>query len=209
MERVIAYVDGFNIYYGLRSKWWKRFYWLNIQKLAQQFIKSNQALIQTKYFTTIVKRPDDKRRRQAVFLDALKLLPDFDIFYGQFLSEEIVCRVCGHTYTPYHEKMTDVNISVELMTDALQNRFDVALLISADSDLVGPVETVQRLFPTKRVVAIFPPGRSSFALKQIAKAVLHIGHVDLARSLFPDEIIRPDRVSLRRPTKWHSINYAA
>ena len=54
--------------------------------------------------------------------------------------------------------MTDVNISVELMTDASQNRFDVALLISADSDLVGPIEAVQRLFPAKRVMAIFPPG---------------------------------------------------
>lgn len=86
MERVIAYVDGYNIYYGLRSKGWKRFYWLNIQKLVQQFIKPNQTLVQTKYFTTVVKQPDDKRRRQAIFLDALKTLPEFSIYYGQFLS---------------------------------------------------------------------------------------------------------------------------
>ena len=36
MNRVIAYVDGFNLYYGLRSKEWKQFYWLNIQDLLQQ-----------------------------------------------------------------------------------------------------------------------------------------------------------------------------
>lgn len=29
MERVIAYVDGYNLYYGLRAKGWKRYYWLN------------------------------------------------------------------------------------------------------------------------------------------------------------------------------------
>ena len=201
MKRVIAYVDGYNLYHGLKSKGWKRFYWLDIQKLAQQFLKPDQKLVKTRYFTT-VKQPDDKRRRQTVFLDALKTLPDFTIHFGQFLSEIITCRVCGHTYTTYHEKMTDVNISVELMTDASQDRFDIALLLSADSDLVGPVKAVQRLFPAKRVIAVFPPGRSSFALKQTANAVLHIGHVDWAKRICPDKVVRPDGITLHRPPEW-------
>jgi hypothetical protein len=71
-----------------------------------------------------------------------------------------------------------------------------------DSDLVGPVEAVQRLFSAKRVVAVFPPGRSSFALKQTASTVLHIGHVELARSLFPDPVVKPDGIVLHRPHKW-------
>jgi uncharacterized LabA/DUF88 family protein len=33
--------------------------------------------------------------------------------------------------------MTDVNIAVELMQDAFQNKFDTALLVTANSDLVG------------------------------------------------------------------------
>ena len=63
VDRVVAYIDGYNLYYGLRDQGWKRFYWLNLQRLAEQFLKSNQVLIETKYFTTIVKYPDDKRRR--------------------------------------------------------------------------------------------------------------------------------------------------
>ena len=121
MERVIAYIDGYNLYYGLKSKDWKRYYWLNLQALIGQFIRPNQSLILTKYFTTVVKQPDDKRLRQAEFLDALKTLSNFEIYYGQFLSETITCRRCGHSYMTYHEKMTDVNISVELMSDAFQN----------------------------------------------------------------------------------------
>ncbi|MDD5466872.1 MAG: NYN domain-containing protein [Anaerolineales bacterium] len=113
MERVIAYIDGYNLYYGLRERKLKRFYWLNLQKLAQQYLKPGQSLVSTKYFTTVVKQPDDKRRRQARFLDALGTLPNFHIFYGQFLSDTVVCRQCGHTYTTFHEKMTDVNISVD------------------------------------------------------------------------------------------------
>lgn len=201
MERVIAYIDGYNLYYGLKSKDWKRYYWLNLQALIGQFIRPNQSLILTKYFTTVVKQPDDKRLRQAEFLDALKALSNFEIYYGQFLSETITCRRCGHSYTTYHEKMTDVNISVELMSDAFQNQFDTAFLLSADSDLTGTVETVRRLLK-KRVVAIFPPGRSSYSLKNVANAVLHIGHLELAKSLFPDEITVPGGVVLRRPATW-------
>ena len=36
MERVIAYVDGYNLYYGLRERRWKRFYWLDIQAMVKQ-----------------------------------------------------------------------------------------------------------------------------------------------------------------------------
>ena len=41
MERVIAYVDGFDLYFGLKSKGWRRYYWLNIQTLAQNLLKAN------------------------------------------------------------------------------------------------------------------------------------------------------------------------
>lgn len=201
MERVIAYIDGYNLYYGLKSKGWKRYYWLNLQTLIGRFVRSNQELVLTKYFTTVVKLPNDKRLRQVEFLDALKTLSNFEIYYGQFLSETITCRQCGHSYTTYHEKMTDVNISVELMSDAFQNRFDTAFLLSADSDLTGTVESIRRLLK-KRVVAIFPPGRSSYSLKSVANAVLHIGHLELAKSLFPDEIAVSGGVELKRPATW-------
>jgi hypothetical protein len=34
-ERVITYIDGFNFYFGLKSAGWKRYYWLNLQVMAQ------------------------------------------------------------------------------------------------------------------------------------------------------------------------------
>ena len=202
MERVIAYVDGYNLYYGLREKGWKRFYWLNIQAMVRHLLKPNQTLVTTKYFTTIIKQPEERRRRQAVFLEALRTLNDFQIYYGHFLVDTVSCRHCGHTYETYHEKMTDVNISVELMTDAFQDQFDVVLLVSADSDLVGPVKAVQRLFSGKRVVVAFPPGRSSKALKQAADAQIYVGRNVLAKSLFPDQVVKPDGYILRRPLEW-------
>jgi uncharacterized LabA/DUF88 family protein len=98
--------------------------------------------------------------------------------------------------------MTDVNIAVELMTDAFQDRFDTALLVSADSDLVGPIKTVKRLFDNKRVVVAFPPARSSSALQRVAHAHYFIGRDKLSKSVFPDEVVKPDGFILRRPAEW-------
>jgi uncharacterized LabA/DUF88 family protein len=165
-------------------------------------LKPHQTLLTTKYFTTVVNRPEDKRRRQAVFLEALQTLPDFTIYHGQYLSDTVTCRNCGQSYTAYHEKMTDVNIAVELMSDAFQDAFDVALLISADSDLTGPIKAVRRLFPRKRIVVGFPPNRTSFALKAAANGVTYVGRDALSDSVFTDQVTRADGVILQRPAEW-------
>ena len=202
MERVIAYIDGFNLYFGLRSKGWKRFYWLNLQKVAQNLLKRGQVLVATKYFTAKVKSPPDKQRRQVTYLEALSTLPDFHVYCGHYLADEIKCWKCGHTYTTHHEKMTDVNIATELLTDAFQDSFDVALIVSADGDLVGPVKRVRQLFPKKRMIVVFPPKRHSIALKNVSDARLHLGHAVLAKSLFPDKVVKADGFVLHRPSKW-------
>jgi uncharacterized LabA/DUF88 family protein len=144
----------------------------------------------------------DKGKRQAAFLEALSTLQDFSIYYGHYLADTTVCRQCGHTYTTYHEKMTDVNIATEMLSDAFTNRFDVALLLSADGDLVGPVQKVRHLFPEKRIVVVFPPARYSNALRSAANACLHLDRATLAQSVFPDQVVKPDGFVLQRPAEW-------
>jgi uncharacterized LabA/DUF88 family protein len=202
MQRVITYIDGYNLYYGLRSKGWQGFYWLNLRMLSLNLLKSWQTLVMTKYFTTKVDGPPAKQKRQNTYLEALETLPDFTITYGQYLAERITCRNCGHTYTTYHEKMTDVNIAMALIADAFDDKFDTALLISADSDLVGPIKRVKARFSHKRIVVVFPPKRHSSALNKAADACLHLSSSILAKSVFPDEVIKPDNFILRRPTNW-------
>ncbi len=170
--------------------------------MVQNLLKPNQALVSTKYFTTVIKRPPDKQKRQAVFLEALRTLSDFKIFYGHWLSNPVTCRKCGHTYEVHHEKMTDVNIAVELMSDAFQDHLDVALLVSADSDLVGPVKAIRGLFPRKRVVIAFPPKRISAALKAAAHGHTFIGRNVLSKSVFPDKVVKSDGFVLSRPPEW-------
>lgn len=205
MQRVIAYVDGFNLYFGLRSKNWQRYYWLNIQALMRNLLKPDQRLVQTKYFTSRVSStPGDpaKCKRQNTYLEALAALPDFRIFYGHYLEKSMTCQRCGACWRAHEEKMTDVNIAVELVVDAFTDRFDTALLVSGDSDLTAPVETVRRLFPQKTVIVAFPPERTSKRLEKAATATFIIGRKKLADSQFPDQVGKADGFVLQRPQKW-------
>ncbi len=144
----------------------------------------------------------EKAKRQGEYLEALGTVPMCKIFYGHYLGKEIRCKKCGHSWTTHEEKMTDVNISVELMTDVYQDRFDTAFLISGDSDLVGPIKAVRRLFPLKKVVVGFPPRRHSVQLRKVANAIFAIGRKKIANSLFPDQVIKPDGYILCKPDRW-------
>jgi len=202
MERVIAYVDGFNLYFGLRSKGWRRYYWLNIQMLAQNLLKPNQRLLLTKYLTARIAGPPDKAQRQSVYIEALNTLGEFQVFYGKYQLNPRQCSQCGFQEEVPNEKMTDVNIAVQILKDAYQDEVDVALLISADSDLVPPVKAVRELFPNKRVVVASPPRRYSASLANSASSSLVIGRSKIARSLFPEDIKKADGYILRYPPLW-------
>ena len=202
MKKVIAYVDGFNLYFGLKEKGWRQFYWLNIQLLVQNLLKSEQQLIVTKYFTARVIGSPDKEKRQSTFIEALETLSNFEIFYGKYQLNPRYCQNCGFQDNVPNEKMTDVNIAVEMLSDAFNDKFDVALLISADSDLTPLIRSIKQMFPHKYIVVVFPPKRYSTELTTVADALLHINRAMLTRSVFPDKIKKADGFILQHPATW-------
>jgi len=202
LERVIAYVDGFNLYYGLKDKGWRRYYWVDIKKLVTRLLKENQKLIITKYFTARISGPPDKQKRQSIFLEALSTLTDFEIYYGHYFSSTISCNKCGRRWSDFEEKMTDVNIATEMLTDAFEDKFDTAILVSADSDLVPPIRTIKRVYPEKKIVVFFPPKRFSAHLKNTADIQLSIGRGSFVKSQFPVQLKKSNGIILRKPSEW-------
>jgi len=156
-NRVIAYIDGFNLFYGLK--------------------------------------------RQATYLSALEN-SGIKIIKGHFQTSSAMCSACSHQWNETKEKMTDVNIATEMITDAFQNQFDVAILISGDSDLVPPIRAIRCFFTTKKVLAVFPPDRSSKALKETAHASLSLGRKKIQDAQFPDRIILPSKHVISAPEGW-------
>jgi uncharacterized LabA/DUF88 family protein len=205
-ERVIAYIDGFNLYFGIKANNWRHYLWLNLVALSKNLCMDFQDLLEVKYFTSRISGPGPKQRRQSTYLDALGTLDNqvFKILYGKYQDEPQKCRLCGGEDKVSHEKMTDVNIAVEMMSDAYQDRFDAALLISADADLCPPVSSIRRLFPHKRVVVGFPPSRRSTELANVASNHFVVGKGSLARSQFPVRLETVSGMTLEKPETWVS-----
>ncbi|MBM3386404.1 MAG: NYN domain-containing protein [Betaproteobacteria bacterium] len=205
MHRVIVYVDGFNLYFGLRSKQWQRYYWLDLVKLGAALVKPGQTLTSVQYFTSRIRtngRNTADVQRQTTYLEALATLPLLHIHYGHYLEKPRQCRACGAQWMDYEEKMTDVNLAVQMFSDAMSNQFDTALLISADSDLTTPVKRLRGLFPNKRVISVFPPNRRSFDLEKASNAAFTLGEAKLRQSQLPATVSRADGYLLHRPAHW-------
>ena len=205
MKRVIVYVDGLNLFYGLRARGWKRYYWLNLWELAQQLLRPGQQLEKVRYFTARV-RPDQRdpgrEIRQKTYLEALETLPSVSIHEGFHMAKTRRCSVCGSAWKTFEEKMTDVNIAVQLLEDAQDDVFETAIVVSADSDLTGPVRAVRQRHPQKRVVVVFPPKRHSSQLKAEATVAFTVGRGVLGKSQLPDNIAKSDGFVLTKPTNW-------
>ena len=202
-RRVMVYVDGFNLYYGLKTKGWRRFYWLDILALSQKLMRAGQRLVGVRYFTArIAGKQQEKKRRQATYLEALEMRGSVKIHFGHYLAKTRECHRCGMRWTVYEEKMTDVNVAVELLGDAQDDVFDTAIVLSADSDLAGPVEAVLERYSDKRVITVFPPGRRSDRLRRAASASFTVGRKVLKDSQMPDKVVKRDGFVLERPDRW-------
>lgn len=204
-SRVTVYIDGFNLFFGLRSKGWRKYYWLDLARLAQALIKPEQHLEAIHYFTSRI-LPNGCNSadmdRQNTYLEALSTFPQVNLHFGFFVNKPQRCRACGTQWGSYEEKMTDVNIAARLLADAFEDRFDVALLVTADSDLTTPVQQVRTRFPQKRVVIAQPPGRNSASLCRAASGYFTIGETKLRGAQLPTRVKRGDGRELARPGQW-------
>ena len=203
MKRVIAYIDGFNLYFGLRDKGWRKYYWLDLCALSSSMLKGAQTLEAVHYFTARIHASEDSSgaQRQKEYLEALQTLAKLHIQFGHYLEKPRRCT-CGRQWTSYEEKMTDVNIASQMIVDAFDNRFDTALLISADSDLTTPVNIIRTRFPEKNVIIALPPKRRSHKLVQAASGSFVINETAFRRSQLPELITKPDGYTLHRPEHW-------
>ena len=203
-ERLLFYIDGFNLYFGLKEKGWRRFYWLNLQELCSRLTRADQQLTLIRYFTSRISQSDPgKRIRQNTYLEALETLPLLEIHYGTYMGTPQSCLKCGHTFIKHSEKKSDVNIAVKLLTDAMDDLYDVAVLISADSDLTPAVEALKKHFPKKETLLFFPPARSSLSLKRACQRYGGVlNQTTVSKSQFPDTVISKTGYPLRRPNHW-------
>lgn len=201
--RVNVYYDGFNFYYGLKSKGWKRYYWLDLVALPRQFLRPNQVINAVNYFSAV---PHDsgKADRQDLLFSANKLNPTFGLFLGKYMKKTLTCHNCRSPFQTFEEKQTDVLIATKMIRDVVQGNCDVTMLVSADSDLIPPLDFIREINPMHKIVVLFPPNRHSFDLTNKANAVIQLErHGDkFNRSILPRAVTLPNGYVCARPSNW-------
>jgi len=213
MERVTVYVDGFNFYYGLKRKKeadrdWKKFYWIDFVKLFDQFLGKNQILQKVVYFTATPLNIQ-KSSRQSALLSANKLLNGnrFEVVKGKYYRRYDVCPFCQAAISKPEEKRTDVNISVQIMGDCALDKTDIIVLVSADSDLVPPLEFIKKHFHEKKIKIYFPPNGFSSDLNSFLRNIkgkvikLEYNKVKFTNSIMPD-VVTQNGKTYTIPAKW-------
>ena len=211
-QRVIAYIDGFNLFYsslkGTKNKW------LDLVSLCEALVNSNQELIAVKYFSAQIgsyHTKPEKALRQKIYLEALQISPKIEIRLGYFsvhktkmpLAEDFDKGILSLVEViRTEEKGTDVNLAVQMAVDAVQDKFDYAMLFSNDSDMSYSIQIAVKDCKKKVGLYIARDAISYKVLKENTCYIRRLTQTLLASHQFPDEIKTKTGRVIKKPKDW-------
>ena len=133
-KRVMIFIDGSNLYHGLKNVVGKTN--IDFQKLAEKLC-GERDLIRTYYYNAPVQREgnEDNYKSQQKFFSALDDIPYLTIRLGRLEKR-------GNTWV---EKGVDVRLAVDMLSMGVKNLYDVAVLISGDGDFASAIDAVKDL----------------------------------------------------------------
>jgi len=203
----ILYIDGFNFYYGACRRFGIR--WVNPLAVAKHLLPDHE-FVRVRYFSALVKQDasdPNKVNRQRVYLRALKTLPKLEIQLGIFLQSVKTMPKHPVTRPPEtvevlktEEKGSDVNLATALLLDAFEDAMTCAVVVSNDSDLLGPIRVVRNRFG-KQVGIINPQKRPSRAFIDNVDFIRQVRRGVLENSLFP-ETLTDSTGTFHKPPDW-------
>jgi len=224
-RQVSVYVDGFNLYYGLfrgpsccppESKW------LNIVTLAELICEASNvsaSIVSVRYCTAKALPTESdpgQPMRQLRLLTALETLPEVQLIYGQHKERPTKVKLYGPNrkvqsptvlVSKREEKGSDVNLAAFLVRDAALNVFDIAIVLTDDSDLHQAVRIAVEDFEREVWVAspFFRRKEDTKELSSVASRYFKLDPSMVAQCQFPDDIVDSEgAVVVSRPHEWRS-----
>lgn len=206
--RARVYIDGFNLYYRLLKK--TDLKWTNLLKLSEELLRPGDSIEEIKYFTAdVTSRAGDEEApvRQQTYFRALKTIPNFQIIKGKFLSKTVTRPLVGqkHRFVEVHdteEKGSDVNLASHLLMDGFQKRYDVALVLSQDTDLIEPLRMVSHELKKTVVLGWMDGSNPGKKHRDVANSIRHVSMGMLRKSQFDNPVIGRGGVRIKRPISW-------
>jgi hypothetical protein len=218
MTRTIVYIDGFNLYYrALKGTSHK---WLDLMALSKAVLPASCTIERVNYYTANISGRTDPTApaRQHAYLRALGSLPLVQIHYGNFMvTKKWAGLVRPPEFRPVialppgplpqvayvwktEEKGSDVNLGVHLVRDAFKGAFDMAAVLTNDTDLLEPIRIVTHELGLP-VTLLAPSGKAAVSLANTATSVRHVGPY-VGPCQMPDRVVLPDGRTVQKPTGW-------
>jgi len=171
MFRAMVFVDGNNFYFKLRDLTtltiggYVSLRGFDFMGFSQWLSQPSQ-LIEVRYYIGAMKRQRNNEKSEKMFSDQQRLFAhlqqqDIRITLGQLIQ---------HPDKTFHEKGVDVRLAIEMVRFAREDRYDLAFLVSSDTDLVAAVEEVKSLGKSVHYVGI--PKGQSFGLTKVCNDTL-------------------------------------
>lgn len=200
-----VYVDAFNLYYGsLKDTPYK---WLDIGSLCEKLLPRNK-ILRIRYFTAMVEgrsADPDQPNRQRLYLRALKTLPNIKIHYGSFQTHPVWRPLVDNPAERVQvldtkEKGSDVNLATYLIYDGYKELYNIAVVISNDSDLSETIRIVKQ--ELHRTIGIINPHEHACSkLRKQSSFYQRIRRGVLENSQFPDQM-NDSKGSFHKPASW-------
>ena len=133
-DKVAIFIDGSNLYHALKSNFRRND--LNFADFASKLCGSRR-LFRTYYYNVLqdpTQRPDSYHEQQE-FLDILRKTPYLEVRLGSTKMSQGVSV----------EKGIDVMLATDLLYFAWNNFYDVAVLVSGDSDFAYALQAVKNM----------------------------------------------------------------
>jgi uncharacterized LabA/DUF88 family protein len=185
MTDVVCYVDGFNLYHAINDLRKPHLKWLNLMSLAQSICRPGEQLVKVAYFSAYATWLPASYARHRAYISELKGV-GVECHMAKFNTRTVSCRDCTSSWQSREEKETDVHFALTFLEDAIDNKFQRAIIVSADGDYVPAVRKVRTRFPAKQIFLAAPPGRHSTAraLIAVANSATEITQGRVGRNLF-------------------------
>ncbi len=186
MGKALVFIDGNNFYFKLKeltSLADNKYSLLefNFRRFAE-WIAENNELAQVRYYIGALRRKRGNEKSERMYANQQKLLAklqqqNISVTLGQLIQ---------HPDKSFHEKGVDVRLAVEMIRFARENAYDIAYLVSSDTDLVAAVEEVQSFGKKVQYVGIVKG--QSFGLSKVADDVRLLRTEDIQK-FFPEKLI--------------------
>ena len=149
-QRAAFYIDGFNLYHPIREMGEPHLKCANLWKLGEIICEPHGArLVKTVFCTAVPTHLPDSRDRHNTF-NAAQRANGVEVIAGHHI----------HDGEKWNEKQSDINVALHLMLDGIDDKYDIAILLSADSDQAATAKLFCERFPDKKLLGVAPPTKA-------------------------------------------------